>query len=304
MIVTMPMPEDRWAKWLFENRYGGNQELFNANTTELCKLRDKILRRAQIRQGDVVLDVGTGDGLLAVKALELVGAKGKVIFSDVSSEALDRCTELVKGTSYEENSSFMLTSADNLHEFSNASVDVIVCRSVLMYVVDKQECFREFYRVLRHAGRLSIAEPINRFGKAIGKELNYLGYDLTPLGNISRKLLTGYQEAQRAKRGTDTNPILDFDERDLLRYAHEVGFPQIDLQFNAFITSPCWFPGGWNALLNSAPNPNAPILKDLIDATLDDEERMRFCEYMESMVTKGRCEDARAIAFLRATKRA
>jgi methylase of polypeptide subunit release factors len=46
---------------------------------------------AQLRPGDTLLDVGTGDGLIAFGALERLGPAGRVIFSDISQDLLDHC---------------------------------------------------------------------------------------------------------------------------------------------------------------------------------------------------------------------
>ena len=50
------------------------------NLRRLAPVRDHILDRADIRPGDTVLDVGTGQGLLGLAALERTGQDGHVIF--------------------------------------------------------------------------------------------------------------------------------------------------------------------------------------------------------------------------------
>ncbi|MPZ28950.1 MAG: hypothetical protein GEV12_21765 [Micromonosporaceae bacterium] len=62
---------------------------------QLYEFRDNVVRGASIALGDVVLDVGCGDGLLGIGALPRVGDAGVVIFSDVSTDLLSRCRELV-----------------------------------------------------------------------------------------------------------------------------------------------------------------------------------------------------------------
>lgn len=48
--------------------------------------------------------------------------------------------------------SFVCASADDLSQIASGSVDVVTARSVLIYVADKAQCFREFYRVLKPGG--------------------------------------------------------------------------------------------------------------------------------------------------------
>ena len=172
---------DIWAEWLFGRRFGGNRRLFEQTMRQLGALRDRILAHAKIRPGDVVLDVGAGDGLLAFKALDMVGAGGKVIVSDISDEALGHCRELVERIEPPARTSFLKLSASDLGGLADASVDVVVCRSVLIYVQAKRRAFEEFHRVLAPGGRFAVWEPINRFTLERRKPLSYAGYDLAPL---------------------------------------------------------------------------------------------------------------------------
>src|SRR6266511_6279056 len=87
------MPEarsqDRWAAWMLDRRFGGEPEQAERAMRHLGPVRDRVLEGATVREGDVVLDVGAGDGLIAFGALPLVGESGKVIFNDVSQELLE-----------------------------------------------------------------------------------------------------------------------------------------------------------------------------------------------------------------------
>lgn len=61
-------------------------------------VRDVIMVYAEIKPYEVVLDIGTGTGLLAFKALELQDCKGKVIFSDMFKDCLDDCKRILDET--------------------------------------------------------------------------------------------------------------------------------------------------------------------------------------------------------------
>jgi SAM-dependent methyltransferase len=84
---------DRWHRWLLDVRFGGDAGRREKDLTEfLYPVRDTVLDRARLRPGDTLLDVGTGDGLIAFGALERLGpSSGRVIFSDISQDLLDHC---------------------------------------------------------------------------------------------------------------------------------------------------------------------------------------------------------------------
>ena len=144
---------DRWAQWLRIRRDGGSDEQRRSVLAVLGPVRDELLDLAGVQPGDVVLDVGCGDGLVGLGALER-GAH--VIFSDISHACLDDC-RAVAGNDAE----YRLASATDL---GDVEADVVTTRSVLIYVDDKPRAFAEFFRVLRPGGRIAIFEPINRFG--------------------------------------------------------------------------------------------------------------------------------------------
>jgi arsenite methyltransferase len=84
----MTQTRDRWYRWLCEVRHGGEPAQQERVRQALFPVRDKVLDRASLGAGDTVLDVGTGDGLIAFGALDRLGPDGRVIFSDVSADVL------------------------------------------------------------------------------------------------------------------------------------------------------------------------------------------------------------------------
>jgi ubiquinone/menaquinone biosynthesis C-methylase UbiE len=86
--------QDIWSDWLLNRRFGGDQQAMqNALQNYLYPWRDQILQHAALHEGDLLLDVGCGDGLVAFGALQKT-ATGRVIFSDISQDLLDYSREL------------------------------------------------------------------------------------------------------------------------------------------------------------------------------------------------------------------
>jgi arsenite methyltransferase len=75
----MADPElDRWAAWLLHRRDAADPEQRAKTLEHLVPIRDHVLDGARTHHGDVLLDVGSGDGLIAFGALDRVGAHGVV----------------------------------------------------------------------------------------------------------------------------------------------------------------------------------------------------------------------------------
>ena len=146
----------------------------------------------------------------------------------------------------------------------DASVDVVTTRSVLIYVQDKTAAFREFHRVLRTGGRISVFEPINRFAARDGK--TWAGYSFEEIPGIYAKLRAIYSAIQPP----DSDPMLDFDERDLIRMAEQAGFHPIELELQAEIRAV--EPRGWDGFLHMSGNPRIPTLGEAMERGMTQAE--------------------------------
>ena len=219
----------------------------------------------------MVLDLGTGSGLIGFGALDQVGDTGRVIFSDISAELLAECRRQAGG---DERCSFVEMSADDLGPIADASVDVVTTWSVLMYLADKQAAFQEIARVLRPGGRLSIFEPVNSF--LAGRNAHHLlGLDLSPMADLVGKVLSAY---------TGESLILNFDERDLLAWAEKAGFTSIEMDYRAQVDVPMESaPGDWETLKRTAPNPLVPTYEEAMAATLTAAERDRLEDHLRGL---------------------
>jgi arsenite methyltransferase len=117
--------QDQWAQWLLHRRFGDDAERLNAALAILSTWRDQVLRNAMLAPGEVLLDVGCGDGLIAFGALDRVGEQGKIIFSDISQDLLDYCQVFAQQTGVLHRCQFLRASADDFSALESTSVDVV-----------------------------------------------------------------------------------------------------------------------------------------------------------------------------------
>jgi len=288
--------QDQWAQWLLHRRHGNDPVQHQAVLDWLYPIRDQVLQNAQLTNGAVVLDVGTGDGLIAFGALAQIGDRGTIIFSDISQDLLDQCRSLVQEIGAQDRCQFLRASADDLTPIADNSVDVITTRSVLIYVTAKQHAFQEFYRVLKPHGRLSIFEPINRFGEPEPDHL-FAGYDMTPTRASAHTVRAVYERLLPPH----TNPMSDSDERALLTFAEQAGFVDIHLELRAEITRASKTPP-WDTLLHTSGNPLEPTLQEVIQQGLTPDEAEQFVAHFRPLVETQQGTRRSATAYLWATK--
>jgi arsenite methyltransferase len=208
---------DQWAEWLVRTRFAGwpADEVAEA-LEELGHKRDRVLDGAAIVHGDAVADVGAGTGLLTLGALERVGPEGDVIAIDISVDALEE----LRSNTTSPNISYLLGQADVL-PLRDSSVDAVVTRSVLIYVDDKAEAAREFARVLRSGGHVSLFEPINRHNLRLNEAV-----DFSPLGELGDRL-RALNEDFYCNRD---DPMVNFDEADLERFFRDAGLNDVRVE--------------------------------------------------------------------------
>jgi ubiquinone/menaquinone biosynthesis C-methylase UbiE len=288
--------QDIWSRWLLERRFGGNKEAMQTALTQyLYPWRDNVLKHANLKEGEILLDVGCGDGLIAFGALEKVNSS-QVIFSDISQDLLDHAQSLANEMNILDRCQFVNLSADNLFGITDASVDVVTTRSVLIYVSAKQQAFQEFYRVLKPRGRLSIFEPISRFSDPEPQHI-FMGYDVQPVVEIAQKLKAHYEHIQPS----DTDPMGDFDERDLVLFAEKAGFNEIHVELHIEV-KPISETMRWEQFLHYAANPKVPTIEEAMQEALTPAESKRFSSHLRPLVEQGQGIRRGAIAYLWARK--
>jgi ubiquinone/menaquinone biosynthesis C-methylase UbiE len=282
---------------VLDRGHGGESEDERSDLSYLVPIRDRVLSNATIRVDDTVLDVGAGDGLIAFGAAELVGPNGTVIFSDISHPLLNHARSLADERGVAAHMEFVKASAEDLGPVPAASIDVVTTRSVLIYVEDKAAAFREFYRVLRSGGRVSIFEPIDRYFELTPDE--FWGFDATPVRDLVQRLwaFEGWDDPVVY----ESDPMSNFDERDLFQHAEAAGFEHVIVELVIERKPGSWV-RDWETLLKTAPNPNAHTMGQLMDEALSSEEANRFESYMRPLVDSREGVMKSAFAYLRAVK--
>ena len=93
----------------------------------------------------------------------------------------------------------------------------------------------------------------------------------------------------------ETDPMLDFDERDLLDLAEEAGFAEIHLDYEAEISTAATRHGvmDWETFVKSAGNPNIPTIEEAMDEVLTLEEIARVTTHLRPRAFPGRQREPR-----------
>lgn len=180
---------DIWSDWLLERRFGGDAVQLKRLMDLLAPVRDRVLAGAALKDGETLLDVGCGDGLIAFGALQ-------------AQRVVDAAHKLKAQT--------------------------------------------------------------------------------------------------RSLQPPESDPMLNFDERDLLRMVQDAGFTEVEMDYEARITR--WPETEWSALINQAPNPKLPTWAEAMDQVLTPAEKEAFIAHVRPQVEQRQAIEKLAHVFLRGTK--
>ncbi len=129
------------------------------------------VEKADIRDGMLVVDLGSGGGIDVFRAAKLVGERGRVVGVDSTPEMVWRARETARKYAYE-NVEFRLGELEHL-PLESDSVDLAMSNCVVNLTPDKERVFKEIHRVLKRGGTFVISDVVTkgRMPKKIAEDL-------------------------------------------------------------------------------------------------------------------------------------
>jgi len=109
-----------------------------------------------IKRGDIVLDLGCGNGSQSMRLCEITGKNGFIYGLDITKEMIEKA----KAKNDKKNVQFVIGDIHDL-PFKNDLVDVIVSNCVINHSLDKRKVFSELYRVLKTGGHFLIGDVMS-----------------------------------------------------------------------------------------------------------------------------------------------
>jgi len=114
---------------------------------------EDFLKAVGVKEGQIVLDFGCGEGHYSVPAAKVAGEKGRIYAVDKEKQALNQLAEVIKKNNIE---NIEVIKRESKTSLENNCVDFILCYDVVHYLKDRGAIYHEFYRVLRPKGVLSL----------------------------------------------------------------------------------------------------------------------------------------------------
>ena len=281
-----------WTQWLKKNRFAGQTpEMIEQTTKWLEAVRDVILVYAEIQPHETVLDIGTGTGLLAFKALEMQECQGNVIFSDLFQDCLDDCKQILDQMGIRQGYQLLKCPVEHI-ALPESSVHKAVMRSVLVHVVNKQPAINEIYRVLKPGGKLCAFEPVIRS--------NTRYWQILDPDYIDR-----YEDFKKVENEIMENPmdsLCNFDEKTLKMNLEIAGFSVPDVKLQEVKSSYVVKTNMVREWFVNPPSPDQPSTKQRFMRYFEEKTVERFMKEVEEYLVGRTIHLKTNAVFINATK--
>ncbi len=303
----MKPPMDVWSQWVLQQRSAGDAG-YQATVRQAVEVYEaKVLAGAGLKPGETLLDVGAGEGFLARRAIAEVGDSLTVVLTDISPALLHHAREAATAAGVAAQCHFITCSADHMPAIADGSVDVVVTRSALAYVADKPKAVREFARVLRPGGRISLAEPLFRdramlvmgLRRAI-EDLPSLPDTTSPQGMIRLLHRWNARQLPDTLEAINANPLTNYTDRDFIYFAQQAGLSDIHMELHIDIC-PSQAPS-WEVYLDTAPHPTAPTWRQVLEEDFSPQERALLEAQMRPGMDHQTAHTTTAMVYLTARK--
>lgn len=303
MNANSATDSDEWSEWLLRDRHAGDAAYAARVRAAVIAYADRVLDNARLAPGVVLADIGSGEGLVGLRAIERAGASLRVVMTDLSAPMLRHAEAAARQRGVADQCTFHHCPADNLGPIQGSSVDVVTTRAVLAYVADKRAALREFHRILRPGGRISLCEPVFQDEAFHACALrNRVAAGGVPAADRFVTLLHRWKAAQfpDTQEACARSPLANYSERDILYLARDCGFTDIHLELHLDVTPAP--EASWDIFLGIAPHPWAPPLRRILEEQFSADERAYFEATLRPRVESGEGVSIGRVLYLTASK--
>ncbi|MGN6628421.1 MAG: class I SAM-dependent methyltransferase [Candidatus Nitrosocosmicus sp.] len=185
------------------------------------KINDRLIDLAEVKQGDIVLDLATGIGEPAITAAKkLVGSQGRVLAVDISPQMLSIARQRSESLGLQDIIEFKESDIESL-QLSPLSFDAVLCRWGLMFLPNLDNALKNIFNFLKNEGRLATAVWSSQL------KTPFVGF---PLSIIMRELNISNPTVSSYPDNRVLGPCSLADDRILKDSLQKAGFKDIQIE--------------------------------------------------------------------------